>query len=282
MKKNLFSFLLVFSFCCSLTAQPQWKFHIAYEDATGAKDTIWLIWDTTATFYGIDTLLGEGNPGMNYNEFNVWTLTGGPGWNQIDTTKVVAHPYEYSFGPIIEAMNFILPITISWDSSLFHAPWLPPQPVGWINHARIDNHYFFWNWNNPWVTHYYDMTIDNKVIAPIPGSDPWFWQDWIHFPMSFIIYQDPTLGTPMPNKNPGKDLIVYPNPAGTQLWVSIPDDCLLTNTIIEVVNSEGRKTTSIKPDNQLYMLETSRWHTGLYILKLWDGKQWRSEKVVVK
>jgi hypothetical protein len=51
MKKNLFSFLLALTFCCSITAQPQWKFHIAYEDATGAKDTIWLIWDTTATFW---------------------------------------------------------------------------------------------------------------------------------------------------------------------------------------------------------------------------------------
>lgn len=278
MKKNFFGILLALTFYCSLTAQPQWKFHIAYEDATGAKDTIWLIWDTTATF-GIDTLLGEGNPGMDYNEFNVWTLTG----LNHDTTKVVAYPYEYSFaGVFINAMNFELPITITWDSSLFHAPWLPPQPVGWINHARIDNHYFFAYWNNPWVPHYYDMTIDNKVIAPIPEANPWFWQDWVHFPMQFIIYQDPTLGTPVLNENHGNGLIVYPNPAGTQLWVSIPEDYLLANAIIEVLNSEGRKTMSIKPDNHLFMIETSNWPAGLYLLKLWDGRQWLSEKVLVE
>jgi len=36
--------------CLFSYAQPQWKFHIAYEDATGAKDTMWFIWDESATF----------------------------------------------------------------------------------------------------------------------------------------------------------------------------------------------------------------------------------------
>lgn len=113
MKNNVILFLiaiLVISF--QLAAQPQWKFHVAFEDGTGAKDTIWFIWDTTAVFYGIDTALGEGNPNMNYNEFNVYTLT----WDtypDYDTTKVVAHPYEYSFGHTIEAINYTLPIKIT-------------------------------------------------------------------------------------------------------------------------------------------------------------------------
>jgi hypothetical protein len=40
-------------------AQPQWRFHLAFEDATGAKDTLWFIYDTTATI-GWDSHLGEG------------------------------------------------------------------------------------------------------------------------------------------------------------------------------------------------------------------------------
>ena len=38
----LFLFLLSFS----VGAQQQWRFHLAFEDANGAKDTIWLVWDT--------------------------------------------------------------------------------------------------------------------------------------------------------------------------------------------------------------------------------------------
>lgn len=284
MKKNLFNLLLALGFCCSITAQPQWKFHIAYEDATGARDTIWLIWDTTATFYGIDTLLGEGNPGMNYNEFNVWTLTGGPGWNQIDTTKVIAHPYEYSFEPIVKAMNFVLPITITWDSSLFHAPGLPPQPVGWINHARIDNLYFFSYWNNPWVTHYYDMTIDNKVIAPIPEANPWFWQDWIHFPMSFIIYQDPTLGTPVLNKNQGKNLKLYPNPLQNAdiLTITTFEEILA----LQILNMHGCNIdyrvieSTLNQSSSTYRISLLGLKPGLYNVRVKTINNYYHEKII--
>ncbi|MEI2419331.1 hypothetical protein V6O07_03590, partial [Arthrospira platensis SPKY2] len=32
-----------------VSAQPQWRFHLAFEDAIGAKDTIWFVYDTTAS-----------------------------------------------------------------------------------------------------------------------------------------------------------------------------------------------------------------------------------------
>lgn len=148
--------LILFALILSLYAltgftQQQWKFHVAFEDATGAKDTIWFILDTTATFYGIDTALGEGNVNFNYNVFNVWTLTWGT-YPNFDTTKVVAFPYDIGgFGSEIHAFNFELPIKISWDTSLLHASYLPSSPVGWMNHARIDNYYFFMINNNLWV-----------------------------------------------------------------------------------------------------------------------------------
>ena len=152
MKKLILIVVFSFLFCSIKSfAQPQWKFHVAFEDATGARDTIWFIWDTTAAVYGIDTTLGEGNPHMDYSKFNVWTLTWGV-YPNFDTTKVVAYPYDASFGNTIEAINFELPITITWDSALLHADWLPPTPVGWVNFARIDNDYFFF-YNMPLVSH---------------------------------------------------------------------------------------------------------------------------------
>ena len=39
---------------------PLWKFWIAFEDATGAKDSIWLIFDPSASFdSNTDTVFGE-------------------------------------------------------------------------------------------------------------------------------------------------------------------------------------------------------------------------------
>jgi hypothetical protein len=136
--KSLFIFSLIFitNLCF---AQPQWKFHIAFEDAIGAKDTIWLIWDTTA--HGslpTDTALGEGPVSFNYSNFNVWIYN----WDG-DSTKTRAYPYNaISFLLEVRAFNYQYPITIRWDTTLFYASYLP-LPVGYINAAIIDNDYFF-------------------------------------------------------------------------------------------------------------------------------------------
>lgn len=55
--KELLAIALFFAIPVLSFSQPQWKFHVAFEDATNAKDTIWFIWDTTATFEGADTAL---------------------------------------------------------------------------------------------------------------------------------------------------------------------------------------------------------------------------------
>ncbi|MFZ1616522.1 MAG: hypothetical protein WAT41_04125, partial [Flavobacteriales bacterium] len=119
---------------CTLTltasAQPTWRFHLAFEDGTGARDTIWMVYDITATtgtfpYPGpnVDTLLGEGPVMVNDGLFHVF-LTNALG----DTTRTNAYPYSVypSFdGTIIDAIHWIPPMTISWDTALFHASYLP-------------------------------------------------------------------------------------------------------------------------------------------------------------
>lgn len=191
--------------------QEQWKFYLAFEDATGARDTIWHIWDTTATFLGADTHLGEVTAIINPDAFNVWTYNHGLSWQ--DTIKTVAYPYNYDFSSKIRAINFNLPIYISWDSSLFHAPFLPPEPVGWVNYARFQNDYFFF-YNNSISNHQFDLTLANDVYSPDSSvTNPWFWDPSVHFPMDIYLSQDHTLiitDLPIDSNNPIK---VWPNPA---------------------------------------------------------------------
>ncbi|HRN37206.1 MAG TPA: T9SS type A sorting domain-containing protein [Flavobacteriales bacterium] len=103
---------------------------MAFEDGTGARDTIWMVYDTTATLGpnpwpgpNVDTLLGEGFVNVNDGLFHVFR-TNAVG----DTTQTNAFPYtEFpNFdGTIIDAINWVPPMTIRWDTSLFHAPYLP-------------------------------------------------------------------------------------------------------------------------------------------------------------
>ena len=56
--------LVVLALSLTTIAQPTWRFHLAFEDGTGARDTIWMVYDTTATLGSnpwpgpnVDTLL---------------------------------------------------------------------------------------------------------------------------------------------------------------------------------------------------------------------------------
>ncbi|MDX9751426.1 MAG: hypothetical protein RBT71_10135, partial [Flavobacteriales bacterium] len=108
-------------------AQPTWRFHLAFEDGSGARDTLWFIYDTTATMTSsgnVDYELGEGAVPMGDGAFHVFTRNAH--W---DSTKTVAWPYswypEFNTYNTIEAINWVPPMTIRWDTSLFHAPYLP-------------------------------------------------------------------------------------------------------------------------------------------------------------
>ena len=65
MKKPLLNLLLIFaltSVVSALNAQgppTQWKFYLAFEDATGAKDTIWIGLDENGTVGNLNPDLGE-------------------------------------------------------------------------------------------------------------------------------------------------------------------------------------------------------------------------------
>lgn len=129
------------------TAQPTWRFHLAFEDGTGARDTLWFIWDTTATiFYGEATLdhdLGETPVDLDHSEFNIWMGCGFPYQLQTDAQPYsgpgVSYPWFYSFQ--ICGENITSPLIMRWDTSLFNAPFLP-EPV---RYAAMNGEYFFWH-----------------------------------------------------------------------------------------------------------------------------------------
>ncbi len=237
---KLLTFLFIVVLYIPVKAQQQWKFHIAFEDATMARDTIWFVWDTTATFEGADTLLNEVSAVFDYEKFNVWTYN--YGLSYFDSIKTVAHPYTVPFGHSIDAMNFELPIKISWDSSLFHAAWLPSTPVGWVNSAGIGNDYFFMI-NNVEVGGFFDMTIDNSIVAPEPDNpDPWFWLPARHFPMVIGMSQDPSTTIDAQNtiSNAFFRLDAYPNPFNNSVKLKIESQHPNESLTISVIDLFGR------------------------------------------
>ncbi len=165
------------------------------------------------------------------------------------------------------AINYQYPLTISWDSSLFHAPGLPP-PVGYVNRAFINNDYFFIVNNDP-LAHVFNMLWDNSVIAP------WFfWGSQSQFPMEFYIMRSETIGINEIN-SVKKTVTIHPNPARDYMNIKSDEPIkkiILWNSLMRPVI----ETSSVS------FLNTSHLPEGIYILEITNNlniKQY--EKVII-
>ncbi len=221
------SILLFFHQCAY--AQLQWRFYVTFEDGTGQRDTLWMVYDTTATF-NVDSALGESKVVMNNSVFNVWIFNASG-----DSTKTEAVPYtNFPMHALnnIQAFNFQYPITIAWDTSLFHTSVLPSHATSFINKAVIENDYFWSNNNDP-PLQAFNMLIDNHVDAP-----SFNWGSQSHFPM-MIHFEYLPVG--LNELNGYIRTTVFPNPA--QNYINVSTSFAIENLVI--TNVQGVKVKYI-------------------------------------
>ena len=252
-KLSLLLFFALISF--NSIAQQQWKFHIAYEDATGAKDTIWLIWDSTATI-GVDTALGESTH-LDHSKFNVYMDFGGG-----DTSKINALDYGYfpTQGAIVEAINYQYPLMISWDTAIFHASFLPiAAPSEYINAARIDNDYFFFT--TPGTDQQFDMLSDNHTTAPFFN-----WGSQSQFPMTFLIGWYPLAVKNIEKENRG--IKILPNPFNNVISITAKE----TIKKIQIVSVDNRivysENFAENENRNPVKLNLANLETGIYLIEI--------------
>lgn len=248
----------------SLFAQPQWKLPIAFEDGSGAKDTIWYIWDTSATA-GIDTLLGEGKVQMDPNAFNVFVTDFNP-----DSTKTHALPFNGStLNNHIRAINYQHPITISWDSSLFSNYFTVGDSQ--IANAYIQNGYFFLVNNGGPISGTFDMLQDNHIEAPAFN-----WGSMQQFPMQIFITRLSTTGIDdLPSNVP----VVSPNPFSGEIIFNRSN--LNYVKIISVFNRVVFEHSYELNFNNVERVDLNQLINGLYILIYKTNQNiWQYEKII--
>lgn len=271
MKNKILLLISIVILTLNSSSQPQWKFHIAFEDATGARDTIWLIWDTTANgILPIDTSFGEDGVNFNYNIFNVWIYNA-----DNDSTKTSALPFIGSFSFEVRAFNYQYPITISWDTSLFN-PSVLPLPEGYFLRAIIDNDYFFLI-NNDLSSQRFNMLLDNSVVAP-----EFFWGAQSQFPMGIGVER---LVQPIRISNVSANdnvITCYPNPSNGNFNININKQ---GNYHLKIYNSLGQLITqsAFGMGNTNINLQNKNISAGLYFLEISNEQQQRLkiEKVLV-
>lgn len=249
---------VLFFVCISLNSfsQAQWKFYVAFEDGIGAKDTLWMVFDTSATFNNVDTSLNEGSILMDHSKFNVWIYN-----VNFDSTKTEAVPYtNFPFHGLnnIRAFNYQYPILISWDTSLFRSPILPSQINNYINVAILENDYF-WSMNNDPMLQAYNMIIDNHAYAPAFN-----WGSHDQFPMTIHFEYSPLVINENDLENENQKITISPNPA--QNFINITCKQLFKKIIIKDIKAikvkEFQYSRAVTANN--FLLNIEDLSTGIY------------------
>lgn len=234
-----------------LLAQPQWRFHLAFEDATGAKDTIWYVYDTTATQGSqtnpqVDEQLGEGATEMNLDVFNVWL------WNwDGDSTKTLAYPYSsfpWHGEQEIRGFNYQFPITIRWDRSLLQAPYLP-NPAA-IDEAFLAGEYFYWFGNQPFPGIHSILQEDSVVVQDQGWAAPLF-------PFSLSIHGDLTNGV--------HDLAEAPFGLAVR-WPYVEITMAQRIHEVRILDASGQLRYQAMPMTSHTEIPIAAWADGLYIV----------------
>jgi hypothetical protein len=196
-------------------AQPQWRFHLAFEDAAGTRDTLWFIYDTTAThgLGNVDTLLGEAPQTMVPGRLNVWTSNGVG-----DSTKTNAYPYTmFPYGQMsVKGFGYTTPLEIHWDTSLFQAPFLPSTLTSYIRHPRLCGYEIIYHGLETWPgTACISMALSDSLVFMSPPLESTFGLIMV------FDYIDP-IGTGI-SEHSIPSLDIFPNPAQGRIVVNAPE-----------------------------------------------------------
>ncbi len=241
---------------------PQFKFHLAFEDATGAKDTLWLIWDSLATG-NYDTIFGEKPVSLLPNAFQVYYCFG-------DTLKVRAdNTINGGTDLLILAKNYTYPLTMYWDSSLIYHNNLPFT----IGHAYLDNEWFFFN-NDGSLIEEFNMMQTNSVLLP-----KFYYWSQEQFPLHFSMgYGD--LGISIKEeKNKDTWVKIYPNPVFDKLVVELKDKLMINNQF-QLIDINGKLLKQRSFSSNKISVDLSNLSKGIYFIEVFNNNFSYRKKII--
>jgi len=108
-------------------SEPQWQMPFTFEDATGARDTIYIGYDPSAQPYNFFDEEFEDYIWIDTSKFNVIIEQSSPstGLFNYDSCKIREVVGDANFGSFVTFINGQMPITMTWDMSLMYSDQLP-------------------------------------------------------------------------------------------------------------------------------------------------------------
>jgi hypothetical protein len=282
------------SFGVSGQQKPAWLMPLYFEDATGAKDTVYIGYDSTASAAesDIDTVFDEGWIKVDTSKFNafIWIYPGyAPVGNYVITSDSVRKK-DISRWPYPNAeIGFIkgkMPIILKWEDSLLNSPSLPFEDISPRPRARID---FYCGNGEPG---YYNCPIEGHLTLtgyPTPdlqnictdivvfnGSGTYIPSDVLFNIYAFVVphnYQTIANSTIIQTQ----DIDVYPNPFNSYINIANPNNEHLE---ICLINTIGQLIYFTKNADSLLTIDLKNLKGGIYIIRITSSKSTYFKKVL--
>jgi hypothetical protein len=222
---------------------------MAFEDATGAKDTVWLVFDPRADAQNnIDSIFGEIETPIDSN--NYWVrYCGTKPLNVLANGSIGSNTYVLN--TYICSDKYTLPIIVSWDSTLLTEHYTP----GGFQYATLYNDYIHYTYPSPGFDQELDMTTRSSIYLP-----EFNWWSQCHFPMYFKINSS----TASLDECNVSYLQVFPNPTFGFIEISVEN--YHEDFIISLYSISGEILKTIECFNNTTVMSLSDLPSGIYIL----------------
>ncbi len=248
--------------------EPQFKFYLAFEDATGQRDTVWLIVDSNATALE-DTIFNENLYPIDSNNFDVYFGLFSTGIGDSARNVFAQNKEAELFGGFINAVNFTHPTIVRWDTNLLknHALNNPFRNAYISTDNYIPGYYYLYDTLSMNPGSVSSGIIDSIILL----------EQFYHFPITLTISRNPinTIGISPPKTV--LNHVVYPNPCYDEFKVSSqtwPIDFIIYDLM-------GRKVSRGTLKRETDTFSVSQFSRGTYIVRLnSDDESWTQRLVV--
>jgi hypothetical protein len=262
--------------------QPEWVFPLWFEDATGAKDTLYLAYDYNCGSFtnpDIDTLYGDNLVLLDTSKFQVLGCNGLPSNLLVRKSDCVNPDFFYIEFCFWKCQ---LPLIVRWDVNLFRSDVLPFADQSPAPRAQG----LLW----------YDLPLQTAspchYSVPVLLSDSSIFSGACSRVDSISFYNNPPIFglsqitlyiVPWTGKNftsveiaKEKSFNIYPNPVDDLLHIQCNGNGLYN---ISITNMQGQ-TLLATQSNADMTLEVDNIPAGIYILKISNSNTIKSIKLL--